>query len=1053
MSEKLFVLKFKGILMVFIFMIIFFSVFFAIRSMNSSYALNNGKCINMSSSLLRQIENGDVKLTYECFGAVGDGKVNDYEAILNTHKFANKEYVDKGIMLTVYGGGADKTYYMGGNNKEYISIITNVDWQKSNFIVDDYDVKNNVNTVNLSKSLFFVTTPLKIASGKSVLEYDISKNNDVLNNDVYKSLNGKINTKTKNLLDFVNAIKNDTLMMKVSDKKFFNDSQVWAINVKDKTMRFIRRGANNVNSGNNQEDIVLINSKTGDVLNEINWDYNDITQIRVWPIPDTNIKIQNGYFTTKTYNIVDKSKTYVQRNIYVAFTGNVDFSNIYHFLDEGAHPYTSSLQTNQYANAYYGFIRLYDAAYVNFNNLYLTPHNYTNNLGTYDLVFDNSSNLLFNNINYACDEYKSDGSKDYNSCYKKKMINPDVWGVMASNSSKNVIIRKSRVNRIDAHRGITNLFIDDSVVGNKGLTLIGKHYLYLRNVKFDRAYTMINFRNDYGSSWEGTVVLNNIESVLDDTTGSAPFVFYSDNAMNHDFGYQSYFPAIYVNGIKFDTSRVTKNINIHLLRLNTNVPNDSLNKYNFYGNVRFANLKITHGKADINLFANAFAKVDSNLKLENYGKTNVVNIGYYDIDQFKLANNKDIENRLKNRNINTKFTFTNSNSTIDTVNKNGIGNAETFFSNLEKTMKMPDPVTNDVAVTSIQLSEGKINEEITPDNLNYTANVSSNVSSISLTILSSGGSRVSYTKTHALKFGSNTINFSVIGTYGVRKKYTLKIVRDTTKLISIREGSNYILGDNYLYTVSDSNEYHILKNISFVDGISLKIQDGYLVVFDYVGQVRILKKYLILHLNDLFPIVGSSIVLQGNDVSVERFLSLNSSNNLRFQLKNTINGTLNDDSSVDVFYDGQLLASYNFSIKSIFADTLHVDYGNRIIYNLLSHYTYKYVVDRIFNGISVKIIDKNGNLVDVNDNVKSYDKVIINYQEKDIEYTVAVLGDANGDGAVSIRDLAPIRNAISSKNYDMIEYYIMDISKDGFVFANDYDLVSRYISGEIKSLR
>ena len=1034
-------------------LVVIVGTLFLAFKMNFSYAIDTGKCVNMSSSYMKKIENGSVKLTYECFGAVGDGKVNDYNAILNTHKFANKEYVDKGIMLTVYGGGADKTYYMGGYNKEAISVITNVDWQKSNFIVDDYDVVNNANTVDLSKNLFFITTPLKVANGKSVLEYDVSKNANVVSSNVYKSLNGKITTKTKNLIHFVNAVKTDTFMMKNGDKKYFNDSQVWAINVKNRNMRYIRRGANNVNSGNNQEDIILINSSTGEVLNEINWDYDDITQIRVWPIPDTTITVQNGYFTTKTYNIVDKNKTYVQRNIYVAFSGNVNFNNIYHFLDEGAHPYTSSLQKNANANAYYGFIRLYDAAYVNFNNLYLSPHHFTNNLGTYDLVFDNSSNLVFNNINYACDEYKSDGTKDYNSCYQKKMINPDVWGVMASNSSKNVIIKKSRMNRVDAHRGITNLFIDDSVVGNKGLTLIGKHYLYLRKVKFDRAYTMFNFRNDYGSSWEGTVVLNDITSVLDDTTGTAPYVFYSDNAMDHDFGYDCYFPAIYANDIKFDTKRVTKNINIHLLRLNTNVPVNSLNKYIFNGNVRLANLKISDGKADINLFANAFAKVDNNLKLENYGKKNVVNIGYYNIDQFKLANNKDNENRLKNKSIDTKFSFTNSNSTIDTINKNGIGNAETFFNNLEKTMKMPTSIAKDVAITSIKLSDGKINEEISPNNFNYTANVSSSVSSISLTITSSGDSRVSYTKTHALKFGTNTISFSVIGTYGVRKNYTLKIVRDTTSLISIREGSNYILGDDYLYTVSDSGEYHILKNVSFVDGVSLKIQDDYLVVYNYIGEVKVLKKYKLLHLSNMFPIVGSSIVLRDDNVTLAHFLSLNSFDGLRFQFKDTVNDILGEGSSVDVLHDGQLLASYNFSIRSIFADTLHVDYGNRIIYNLLTNWTYKYITERVSNGVSVRIVDKNGNLVDANEKVKSYDKVIINYHGEDIEYTVTVLGDTNGDGMVSLRDLAPIRNAISLKKYSLVEYYIMDITKDGFVFANDYDLVSRYISGEIKSLR
>ena len=651
-----------------------------------SYALNTGECINMSSSFLEKIENGSVKLTYECFGAVGDGKVNDYQAILSAHKFANKEFIDKGIMLTVYGGGTDKTYYIGGDNLEPIYVITNVDWQKSNFIIDDYVLKNGKNSVDLSKNLFIITNPMRVGTGKFVLEYNVNDNN-IVNSNVYKSLNGKVGKNVTNLLDFVNSLKNDTLLMNSRYKKYFDAAKVWGINVKNSNFQFIRTGLNNANSGSNQEDIILVNSSTGEVLNEINWDYDDITQIRVWPIPNTNIKISNGIFTTRTYNVVNGDKNYTQRNINVSFTGNVDINNIYHFLDEEAHPYTSSMQTNSYANAYYGFIRLYDAAFVSFKNLYLTPHHFTNNLGTYDLVFDNSSNLLFDNINYACDEYKSDGTKNYNSCYQKKMINPEVWGVIGSNCSKNVIIKNSRVNRVDAHRGITNLFVDNSVVGDKGFTLTGKRYLYLRKVKVDRANTMITLRKDYGSTWDGVVVLNEVTHVLDNHSGSNVYVFHSNNTMNHNYGYDTVFPYVYVNGITFDTSRVANNVNIHLLRLNPSVPSQGLYKYSFYGNVRFANLKLPYGKANIRMFEDSFVSNNNNLKLENYGKNNVVNVGYYNIDNFKLSGSDNNVNRLKNKGINTKFSFTFSNSTINTVNQNGIGTVERFFSNLEKKMK------------------------------------------------------------------------------------------------------------------------------------------------------------------------------------------------------------------------------------------------------------------------------------------------------------------------------------------------------------------------------
>ena len=138
--------------------------------------------------------------------------------------------------------------------------------------------------------------------------------------------------------------------------------------------------------------------------------------------------------------------------------------------------------------------------------------------GTYDLIVDNSVNVFLDNISYACNTYNSNGEIDYNSCYKKNIIDENKWGIMASNRSKNMFIVNSKLNRIDAHMGATNLYVADSTIGVgkflSSMTLIGKGYFYGKNLKIDSADHLIKLRDDYGSTWNGTIVLDDIDYIV-----------------------------------------------------------------------------------------------------------------------------------------------------------------------------------------------------------------------------------------------------------------------------------------------------------------------------------------------------------------------------------------------------------------------------------------------------------------------------------------------------------------------------------------------------------
>ena len=140
--------------------------------------------------LFNKIINREKKITYECFGAKGDGSKNDYAAINKAHEFANKIYTDssvldskgKPILLTVYGTKGS-TYYIGktGAKNPPIYVYTHVDWQNANFIIEDYkDMFKNEELTNseLYRSIFVITSPLQ-TSGTAYIEYSGSNNNVV----------------------------------------------------------------------------------------------------------------------------------------------------------------------------------------------------------------------------------------------------------------------------------------------------------------------------------------------------------------------------------------------------------------------------------------------------------------------------------------------------------------------------------------------------------------------------------------------------------------------------------------------------------------------------------------------------------------------------------------------------------------------------------------------------------------------------------------------------------------------------------------------------------
>ena len=196
---------------------------------------------------------------YRDFGAIGDGKTDDMDAIAAAHAFANQQNLpvkaDQGA-----------TYYIGGKERTAV-IRTNTDFGTAAFIIDDIDVANR------NASVFVVSSSLQPFDLKGV-------------------------TSLKRNQEKIDATLPGPCLITVTNT-----------NVK----HYIRYGLNQ-NNGAAQTDIFMVD-KNGkvDMDAPIIWDFDQITEISALPIDQKPLTITGGQFTTIA-NQAESKYTYYQRN-------------------------------------------------------------------------------------------------------------------------------------------------------------------------------------------------------------------------------------------------------------------------------------------------------------------------------------------------------------------------------------------------------------------------------------------------------------------------------------------------------------------------------------------------------------------------------------------------------------------------------------------------------------------------------------------------------------------------------------------------------------------
>ena len=241
--------------------------------------------VNVSPKDVRKFKS-DGMVRYSDFGAKGDGKTDDIDAIAAAHAFANEHD------LSVKADD-EATYYIGGKERTAV-IRTDTDFGTASFIIDDTNVENR------NASVFKVSSSLEPFKPEGISE--LKRNQEKIDVSLPQ-----------------------TCLITVAN---------------DNIKHYIRYGLNQ-NDGSPQTDIFVVD-KNGNVDMDapIIWDFDQITDITALPIDEETLTITGGRFTTIANQ--DESKyNYYSRNIAIR-RSNVVVDGLEHHIrgekDHGA-PY------------------------------------------------------------------------------------------------------------------------------------------------------------------------------------------------------------------------------------------------------------------------------------------------------------------------------------------------------------------------------------------------------------------------------------------------------------------------------------------------------------------------------------------------------------------------------------------------------------------------------------------------------------------------------------------------------------------------------------------
>ncbi len=442
---------------------------------------------------------------YEDFGAVGDGETDDFFAIKACHEYAN-------MWGHTVNGKKTATYYIGtANGKESIPVKTDTYWNLCSFIWDDRDVDDPGVNTNYQAPIFKILPESP--------NYSISGNK----------------------LPVTSLPSGSTT---IGDWK---PSEKVLVSIYDNTKRHYIRYGSNQNNGSAQNEIIIVYPDGSiDPDTPVHWDYTTLSRMVVYPAGDTPITFSGG---TKdqvddysamgkfdNYDAIDRAKIYTYfndapsaysyfgRNIQIT-RSNVTLKNIQHIL------YDDVAQSAPYD----GFIAVKNCSDVVIEGMIFQkqkPFSTTGadggsvSMGSYEMNANSCNKVTWRHCRQS-NFFEPDGST------KSR-------GNMGTNYCKNLKFEDMVTCSFDAHCNLYNGTIIDSVCEH--LNFIGAGTIIYKDVTVytDGNHAGISLRYDYGSTWDGDVIIDGL--TLRTSKAADTISIFSVSYVNHYFGYTCHLP-------------------------------------------------------------------------------------------------------------------------------------------------------------------------------------------------------------------------------------------------------------------------------------------------------------------------------------------------------------------------------------------------------------------------------------------------------------------------------------------------------------------------------
>ena len=488
-------------------------------------------------------------VTYEEFGAVGDGVTDDYEAICKAHDYAN----ENGLPVKANDNAA---YYICNpmiDGKMRSAIIkTDVDFGTAKFIIDDSEI--------------CLDNPDRKWHGHQIF----SVISDYPAQEVYDE-------KILAELSEVGITRKSTRV----GLKLGYPAMIIPYSSGHKVFRRLGYGGW---QGSSMHEVIVIDGE-GNISEEtpVMFDYVGIDCVVIIRLDIKPITITGGEFTTlaSKENILrrnEKGEIYYQGS-YIGRGFNVCRSytvvkGMKHYIKGEVTPGEQVDKDGNLVavmNPYSGFFRASNANHVTFEDCVMTGRRRSEFAGSYELTGNAVNKIVFRNCTQSnfwvtVDEEgvvhpateDTPGALTSMSGYKMRghalMLH---WGCGGTNFCKNMEYIGCTLSRFDAHCGLYHGKIIDSTVN--GLEIVGMGNFTMENTRWfarggqKRAHAnnaIFYLRDDYASTWEGEMVLKNVKAYAKPTENCYAYIFF--HAYNNwDYGYRAYFPNLYVENLRY----------------------------------------------------------------------------------------------------------------------------------------------------------------------------------------------------------------------------------------------------------------------------------------------------------------------------------------------------------------------------------------------------------------------------------------------------------------------------------------------------------------------